>query len=483
MHPDQSASSGRQVVVVQGLGFVGAAMSVAVATAKDANGQGPYDVMGLDLATDSGLARVAALNRGEFPFETSDRELVAAARAAHESGRLHATTDTAVLATADIVIVDVHLDVGGSASDPRVDFGPFEGALRTVGANVRPGTLVIVETTVPPGTCETVVEPVLRAEMEKRGLPGDSVLIAHSYERVMPGDDYLRSITHFWRVFAGITPEAGDRCEAFLRTVIDTKSFPLTRLESPRASELAKILENSYRATNIAFIEEWGRLAERIGVDLFQVIDAVRMRPTHSNIRQPGFGVGGYCLTKDPLFARVSARQIYGANDLEFPFSEKAVGVNQQMPLVSLGRLRELLGGSLAGKRILLMGISYRPDVADTRFSPAETFLRAAVGEGATVLVHDPIVKEWQETGQPVLSSPPEARTVDALLLGVPHREYVAWDVAAWIGDADVAVLDANRVLSRSQLDLLRERGCRVAVIGAGSDAPAAAQAKTRAAS
>ena len=144
----------------------------------------------------------------------------------------------------------------------------------------------------------------------------------------MPGKDYFNSIINYWRVYSGINDESADRCRDFLETVISTNEYPLTRLKKTTASEISKVLENSYRATTIAFMEEWGRFAEAVDVDLFEVVDAIRMRPTHSNMRQPGFGVGGYCLTKDPYFAMLASRELFNRNDLEFPFSTMAVRLN-----------------------------------------------------------------------------------------------------------------------------------------------------------
>ena len=120
----------------------------------------------------------------------------------------------------------------------------------------------------------------------------------------MPGKNYFDSIVNYWRVYAGIDDESAKKCEKFLKKIINTKDYPLTRLSDTTSSETAKVLENSYRAANIAFIEEWGRFAEDIGIDIFEIIESIRMRPTHSNIRQPGFGVGGYCLTKDPILQK-----------------------------------------------------------------------------------------------------------------------------------------------------------------------------------
>jgi nucleotide sugar dehydrogenase len=333
---------------------------------------------------------------------------------------------------------------------------------------MRPGSLVIVETTVPPGTCRSVAAPELGRALAARGLPEHAIHLAHSYERVMPGKEYYRSIVNFWRVYAGETPEAAEACGAFLSQVINVRDYPLTRLHSTVASETAKVLENSYRAVNIAFIEEWARFAEAAGIDLFEVVDAIRMRPTHSNIRQPGFGVGGYCLTKDPLFAAAAAGELFGRDDLCFPFSAQAVEVNARMPLRTLSRVRELLGGSIRGKRLLLAGVSYRNDIGDTRYSPSETFARAAETEGAEVVAHDPLVSFWPEMDRELPAALPCPAGFDAVVFAVPHREYTGLDLESWLQAARPLMFDANRVLGAAQRAAARRLGCRIAAIGAG---------------
>jgi nucleotide sugar dehydrogenase len=462
-----SATADRPVVCVQGLGFVGAAMSVAAANAKDANGEPCFTVIGLDLPTDAGRQRIDALCRGEFPFATTDPELVTAAASAHAQGNLRATSDPEVIGSADIVVVDVHLDVQSGSEPPRADLAPFRSAIRSVGEHLRPGALVIVETTVPPGTCEWVVAPEISDAFRRRNLPEDGFLLAHSYERVMPGENYLASITNFWRVYAGRTPEAADACQAFLEQIINVRDFPLTRLAQTTASETAKVMENSYRAANIAFVEEWSRFATAVGIDLFEVIEAIRMRPTHSNLRQPGFGVGGYCLTKDPLFPIVSAHQLFGRPDLEFPFARLTTATNAQMPLHTVDRTEHLLG-TLEGKRLLLLGVSYRQDVADTRYSPAETFVNEARRRGASVTAVDPLVGWWPELEQPVDPELPPAVSVDAAIFAVPHREYRELDLEKWLGAATPAVVDANDVLTDAQRDAVERAGCPFAKIGRG---------------
>ena len=352
----------RPVICVQGLGHVGSAMAAAVASAKDTDGQPYYNVIGIDLDT----PKIDAINAGKLPVACTDDKFAQAIADCSKAGNLVATSNAEAYALASVVVVDVPFDVADLHGDPHLPFDLFRKAIRTIGEYVKPGTLVLVETTVPPGTCEHVVGPDLAECMRDRNLPEGSILLAHSYERVMPGPDYFDSITRFWRVFAGQTPEAGDAAQGFLENVIATDEFPMTRLHHTTASETAKVLENSYRAVTIAFAEEWGRFAESVGIDLFEIIRAIRVRPTHSNMRQPGFGVGGYCLTKDPLMAKLAARDLFKLNGHDFPFCTDAVKLNHVMPLVSLDYIEKEIGG-LDNKKLLLLGVSYRSDVGDTR--------------------------------------------------------------------------------------------------------------------
>jgi nucleotide sugar dehydrogenase len=461
---------GRPIVCIQGLGFVGAAMAAAVSSALNEAGEQCFNVIGVDRSTSDGLGRIAAVNSGRFPFPTTDRKLAPALKNSHRSGNLVATDDEHVYGLASIILIDVNFDLDRSGERPRFAMEPFRAALAAIGKHMRPDALVIVETTVPPGTCERIVAPELEHHLRARGLPHNEFLLAHAYERVMPGDHYLDSIVNFWRVYAGYTPDAADACERFLSALVNVTEFPLRRLQSTTASETAKVLENSYRAVTIAMMEEWGRFAELTGVDLFEIVSAIRVRPTHSNIRTPGLGVGGYCLTKDPLFAVVAARDLFGAPDVEFTFSERAVEVNSAMPLRACARLKEKLG-SLQGRMLLLLGLAYRPDVGDTRSSASFDLWRAAEREGATVLPHDPLVEPGPETGSYDPASLPDAAQIDAVVFAVDHQFYRDFDFKAWLKGSEPLIFDANGVLGREQRDMFMGLGCPVISVGRGDEA------------
>ena len=235
------------------------------------------------------------------------------------------------------------------------------------------------------------------------------------------------------------------------------------------ASETAKIMENSYRATNIAFIDEWSKFAESIEVDLHEVIRAIAIRPTHSNIRYPGVGVGRYCLTKDPLFAPAAAKQLFGLSELSFPFINLTKKVNQEMPKHVIACLERILTNGLVGKEIVIFGVSYRPDIGDSRYSPTETLVKELKRRGATALINDPLLEYWEEMKIKVPEKLPR-RKIDGAILAVGHTDYQDHKLFNWLLEYTSAIVDAVDLLSTQQRTKLRESGIRVYKIGSGSN-------------
>ncbi len=468
----EHAARGRTVVAVQGLGFVGAAAAAAVAAAKDSEGQPKYFVIGVDLPTPSAWWKIASLRHGESPFAASDAEFAEMLRRAATVDRnLTATSCERAYGLADVILVDVQLDVVSARRTDNgaidVDLDSYKKALRSVGREMRPDALVIIETTVPLGTLQKVVRPILEEERVARGFD-QPLRLAHAYERVMPGRRYLDSIRRFWRVIAAGDEDSRTRAEDFISSFTDTRAFPLTSLRETTASEMAKLLENSYRAANIAFIHEWTLLAEKSGVNLWEVVDAIRLRRgTHDNMRYPGFGVGGYCLTKDSYLAAWGAKNLLGL-DCGLPVTLSALATNHDMPLHTLDLVRECTDGNLAGIRILLCGVSYLSDVADTRNSPSGTFVDAARAAGAVISYHDALVASWPEQ--------PEVERVDdwlqslqnfeVVVFAVPHEEYTNLKLHKF--PRPVAVVDASNVVNDEVAAGLRAAGCRVAGAGKG---------------
>ncbi len=440
-------------------------MAIATAAARTNAGNPVYSVVGVELDSEGGRRRAAAIAKAELPFVTTDSKLLEVLAAARDAGNLTATVDPDAFSSADIVVVDVHLDIDLDTAEANIE--SFRAAIRTVSDRIKPGALLLVETTVPPGTTEKIVKPEIAAALKRRDLPAGSVMIAHSYERVMPGPTYYDSIVGMDRVYAGDTPAAADACEAFLRSMLDTKRAQLIRLKSLTASETAKVLENTYRAVTIALMDEWGRFAESAGVDLFEVVDAIRLRPTHSNIRQPGLGVGGYCLSKDPLFGIAATRQVLGVDSTAFPISRLSMSVNRAMPLRAFETLQSQWPGGVKGKTILVCGVTYRSDVDDTRFSPSEPLVRAVRGEGAIVVLQDPLARRWVELEEDVPEALPTVQP-DAIVLAVAHGSYRSPAFFDWLVAQRGLIFDANRVLPDEWISRLSSSRRKVLCLGRG---------------
>jgi len=257
--------------------------------------------------------------------------------------------------------------------------------------------------------------------------------------------------------------------EAFLKTIIRTDEYPLTRLEHTNATEMAKVLENAYRAMNIGFVVEWSRLAEEAGVDLYEIVRAIRRRPTHANLMFPGIGVGGYCLTKDPLLASWSrSHLIGGAGNL--PQSETAVSINDQMPRYAFEFLARRYDGDLASARVVLLGVAYRGDVGDTRFSPVQPFYELLRKAGASVRTHDPFVDHWEETGCSPASDLSKAfrDPADIAVVTAGHSVYKRDEsVDELMRRPPMWVYDTIGLFSAAQIERLRERHT-VIVLGRG---------------
>ena len=287
----------------------------------------------------------------------------------------------------------------GDMQTGEVEMAALEATMRTIGEKIPPECLVLIETTVAPGTTEFVAYPILKKAFQARGIDS-APLLAHSYERVMPGRQYVASIRDFWRVCSGCNDEATERVVKFLSEVLNTKEFPLTVLDRPIESETAKIVENCYRATILAFLDEWSLFAERNGVDLTKVIKAIKVRPTHSNMIFPGPGIGGYCLPKDGGLGFWAYKHILGFEDDIFNITTAAIDINDTRALHVAELTRDALrnmGRYIAGSRVLVCGASYREDVGDTRYSGSELVVRKLTEMGAELSVHDPYVEHWYE--------------------------------------------------------------------------------------
>ena len=460
----------KKVVVVQGLGFVGAVMSIVCANALTEE----YAVIGVDLPNENTFWKIKSLNEGIFPLIADDPKIAEFFDRAREKENFLATHDPAAYGYADVVVVDINLDVSkisgedGSLKEFDVDLNGFRNAIKSVGAYCREDVLILVETTVPPGCCENVVKPLIEEQLIERGLTTDMYRLGHSYERVMPGPEYINSIREFPRVYSGCDDVSADAIEEFLRTIIDTSVCELTRLAHTNATEMCKVLENAYRAMNISFMIEWSRFAEEAGVDLYAMVNAIRARPTHSNLMYPGVGVGGYCLTKDPLLASWARKSFFEASS-DLNVSVNSVSLNDQMPRFAFDRIVNVFG-DIAGLNITFLGVSYRGDVGDTRFTPVEKLLRLLEDAGAKTVLHDPFLSHWPELDRVVEQSLDEVLDLDAdlIVISAAHSDYKSSEaVSKLLERPPTRIFDAIGIFSDDHIFLLQERH-KVSVLGRG---------------
>ena len=466
-------SVGEKLVVVVGLGFVGAAMIAAVLSANNSE-NARYRVVGVDLRDGVNDWKIYAVQAGTVPIQTSDSSIGEIYRQSHASNSLTATWLHEIYRFADYVIVDVNLDIAKSGDGEdgtyRFQLETLHNVIVPIAERIPPETLVIIETTVPPGTTERHLQPVFEEQFELRFSGKKRPRLAHSFERVMPGQNYLRSITHYFRVVAGVDEESTDLASEFFGSFIDTEQFPLTVLSSPTASETTKILENAYRAVNIAFIQEWTEFAEAAKIDLFECLDAIRKRETHQNIMSPGFGVGGYCLTKDAMLGDWALRKMFDS-DQHLSMSVAAINVNATMPDYCFRLLMENWE-SQNGSSLALFGVSYLPEVADVRSTPAQRFLEQCRNNDVQVWCHDPIVKEWdyaEGNFSNNLADVPE--NAEVAVFAVRHKEYLDLDLTELLSLTPnlKIIIDANNVFSDQSRRMLEMKGVKMLGVGKGS--------------
>ena len=501
---DAARAEGKEIVVVMGVGFVGAVMAAIIADTTDDTGKPSKFVVGCQRPSPRSYWKIPLLNRGQSPVRAEDPEVdPMIARCVNEKKTLIATYNNDCLTLADCVVVDVQCDYTkhdlGNMRTGEAEMSALEATMRTIGEKIPPNCLALIETTVAPGTTEFVAYPIMKRAFAQRGIESDP-LLAHSFERVMPGKEYVSSIRDFWRVCAGCNDEARKRVETFLHEVLNTKDFPLTVMDRPIESETTKIVENSYRATILAFLNEWSLFSERNGVDLTKVIKAIKTRPTHSNIIFPGPGIGGYCLPKDGGLGYWAYKHILGFEDGDsvFRITPQAIDTNDTRGLHVAELTRDALrnmGRYIAGADVLICGASYRQDVGDTRYSGSEIVARKLTQMGAEIQVHDPYVEHWYELeNQDVYPAPGHSLErffrnqerlmnvtiskdlgaslagIEALVLAVPHAPYLALDpadVVKWAGQP-LAVIDCFGILSDDKIERYFELGCEVKALGRG---------------
>jgi nucleotide sugar dehydrogenase len=399
-------------VVIIGLGYIGLPL------AQEATRAG-MSVLGFDIH--AGV--VDALNDGRSHVD----DLADSDIAKMIDAGFRATTDEAEIASADVAVLCVPTPL---SEDGGPDLSAVIAAVDTVARYVHPGMLVILESTTYPGTTDEVVRP----KLEAAGLlVGQDFHLAYSPERIDPGNERFGA-RNTPKVVGGQTPACADRAVAFYSRFIDT----VIRTRGTREAETAKLLENTYRHINIALVNEMARFCHELGIDLWDVIRAASSKPFGFQAFYPGPGVGGHCIPIDPNYLSHNVRVRLG---YPFRFVELAQEINATMPAYVAHRAQNILneaGEPVNGSSVLLLGVTYKPNIADQRESPAVPLARQLVGLGAAVTYHDPYVADWMAAPAGVTRTEDLRSAVtaaDLVILVQDHKEY----------DADALALNARR--------------------------------------
>jgi UDP-N-acetyl-D-glucosamine dehydrogenase len=378
---------------IVGLGYVGLPLAVAFAEAGD-------DVVGVDVDAH----KVAALAAGESYIEDVPSAQLHAVRE-----RITASTRYDELAGAEAILICVPTPL---TANREPDLGPLNASARALAQVLRPGQLVVLESTTYPGTTRERLVPLL----EESGLRvGENLNVAFSPERVDPGrTDYTLRTTP--KVIGGVTAACAERAETLYRRVCET----IVRVSTPEAAEMTKLLENIFRSVNIALVNELAMLADRMGIDIWEVVDAAGTKPYGFMRFEPGPGMGGHCLPVDPFYLTWRAREFHMSTE----FIELAGKINQQMPYHCVERIERALNDvakPVKGSRILVLGASYKGGVGDIRESPALRIMEVLADRGGHISYHDDYVPSLPELGLRSVPLDGAVSEADAVVLVTAH--------------------------------------------------------------
>jgi UDP-N-acetyl-D-glucosamine dehydrogenase len=365
---------------------------------------------------------VEAINRGESHIDDVPSEKL---KPHVDNGRISASTDFAVVADADAIVIAVPTPLSRQR-EPDVSY--IESAAREIAPHLHRGHLVVLESTTYPGTTREVLQPLLEQGSGLKG--GEDFHLAYAPERVDPGrTDYTAKTTP--KVVGGINDASTEAAAALYGSAVDE----VLRVSSPEAAELTKLLENIFRSVNIALVNELARLCGRMQIDVWEVIEAAATKPFGFMSFKPGPGLGGHCIPIDPFYLTWKAREY----DFTTEFIELAGKVNQSMPYYCRSLISQAMNHgarkSLAGSKVLILGVSYKPDIGDMRESPALKIIELIQTAGANVSYHDPFVPELRDLG--LTSQPLEPESYDAVVIVTDHSSI----------DYERLVEDANLVI------------------------------------
>ena len=447
----------QQNISVIGLGFVGLPTVCTLANCKDKKTNNIFKVNGID--KDFNKIKNKILNsKSETIYQ--DKKLNRILKSLISKNKINFSDQIQEVSKSDIIIISINFDFKNKNISKK--FNELKYFFKKLGKSIKKSCLILIETTLPPGTCDNIIIPVLRETLKKRKMKIEDIYLGYSYERIMPGKDYMDSLVNNYRCYAGMNKTSGIKCRNFLKKYINFKKFPIYEFDNLLDCEAAKVLENSYRAVNIAFIDEWTKFSLKSKLNLNKIIDAIKYRPTHNNIMRPGLGVGGYCLTKDPNFINFSGKYFF-KKKFNFPITDISMKINRNMIFSSIQFIKDKIK-NFKKKKILLLGAAYKDDVSDTRNSPSILLSSFLKKNNINFFLHDPNTNTKDNKKFSISNKLPNFKKFDVVLLCVKHSYYKNMSIKKF--SKKPKYLDLNRVLSKTQINHMIKNKFKLEFLG-----------------
>lgn len=404
-----------QKIAVVGMGYVGIPIAALLA---DVQG---FDVTGIQRRSQRSGWKIDVLNAGKSPLQGYEPGLDELIGRVVRKGTFRVTDDYSLISGMNVVLIDVQTPTDGADHQPK--YLSLKEVSRDVGGYLKKGALVVIESTVAPGTTQNIVQPILERKSKLKA--GRDFYLAYSYERVMPGK-LIEYIVNLPRIIGGVDPESEQMAQALYQTIVREKIYTTDVL----TAEASKTMENAYRDVNIAFANEMALVCESLGINVYEVRDLINSR-SERHMHVPGAGVGGHCLPKDTWLLRYGLQK-YGRNhQMDTEFIKLARKINDYMPR----HMYRLIAAALEEKgipireaKVTILGIAYLENSDDTRNTPAYTLIQELEARGTEIVAHDPYVQDFPEA-ELFKDLGDAAKGSDCLAIVTKHDEYHSLDL------------------------------------------------------
>ena len=445
----------QKIISIIGQGFIGLPMSIVLSNVKK-NNKYIYKVFGIEKLNNNGKRIQTLFKNKKIWINSTDKKLSLNFKKSVNKN-FFLTFNYDKIKESEVVILSIGFDFSKKNSIEKI-----KKTIEKIFENIQENKMLIIETTLPPGTSEKILIPIAKKVFDKRNLDFNKFSFCYSFERIMPGENYLNSIININRVFSGNTLIAKKKCERFLKNFINYKKFKLTCLDKIIDVEATKVFENTYRATNIALIDEWLKFAQKTNINLNQSLEAIRQRPSHSNIRYPGLGVGGYCLTKDPLFLNYSAKKIFNIKN-EFPITNTSIKINKKMILNSVNFIRSNLKIT-NNPKLLIVGMGYKDGVSDLRNSPSMELQKYLLKYNFDVFYYDDLITNVLNTKLKHLDNKEQINHIENIV--VCQKTSFFKKIKFNLNNKPKNIFDLNNILSKKLILKIQSSKSKLHILG-----------------